>query len=93
MLIKIDNRTAEHVGARLSETIVRLPTELARRLTWDQGVMLWLLLAALAIILGAELNSELERQMARYTTAGGERPLGQRGAYAADTIGLSTDGD
>jgi membrane protein len=56
-------------------------------------VMLWLLLTALAIILGAELNSELERQTARDTTAGDERPLGQRGAYAADTIGPSTDAD
>jgi membrane protein len=41
-------------------------------------VMLWLLPTALAIILGAELNSVLERQTARDTTAGDERPLGQR---------------
>ena len=56
-------------------------------------VMLWLLLTALAIILGAELNSELERQTVRDTTAGDERPLGQRGAYAADTIGPSIEAD
>ena len=56
-------------------------------------VMLWLLLTALAIILGAELNSELERQTTRDTTAGEARPLGQRGANAADTIGPTTDGD
>ena len=56
-------------------------------------VMLWLLLTALAIILGAELNSELERQTARDTTTGDERPRGQRGAYAADTIGPSTADD
>ena len=55
--------------------------------------MLWLLLTALAIILGAELNSELERQTARDTTAGDERPLGQRGAYATDTIGPSIESD
>ena len=37
MLIKIDAKTAEHVAARLADNIVRLPTELARSLTWDQG--------------------------------------------------------
>ena len=37
MLIKLENRTAEHVTERIAESIGRLPVELARSLTWDQG--------------------------------------------------------
>lgn len=37
MLIKLDNRTAEHTAARISEHIVRLPAQLRRSLTLDQG--------------------------------------------------------
>ena len=34
----------------------------------------------------SEINAEMERQTARDTTDR-QKPLGQRGAYAADTIG------
>jgi IS30 family transposase len=37
MLIKIDSKNAAHVAERLSANIARLPAQLARSLTWDQG--------------------------------------------------------
>jgi membrane protein len=54
-------------------------------------VMLWLFLTAYAIVLGAELNAESERQTARDTTTGPARPLGTRHAEAADTVGPTAD--
>nr|WP_232494397.1 YhjD/YihY/BrkB family envelope integrity protein [Novosphingobium kaempferiae] len=49
-------------------------------------LLTWLYLSAYVLLLGAELNCELERQTARDTTTGLEQPLGERGAYAADTV-------
>ena len=37
LLLKIENRTAEHVAQCVADNVVRLPTELVRSLTWDQG--------------------------------------------------------
>jgi membrane protein len=54
-------------------------------------LMLWLLLTAYAIILGAELNAETERQTARDSTEGRDRPLGGRDATAADTVGATAE--
>ena len=38
------------------------------------------------LLIGAELNAELEHQTARDTTTGPERPMGQRGAEMADSV-------
>jgi membrane protein len=50
-------------------------------------LLLWFNLSSYAVLLGAELNAEMEHQTARDTTKGAERPLGQRRAYVADTVG------
>ena len=47
-------------------------------------LMLWLFLSAFAILVGAELNAEAERQTRCDTTVGTPQPMGERGANAAD---------
>lgn len=49
-------------------------------------VLMWFYISAFVVILGAELNGELELQTARDTTTGPERPLGERGAFVADHV-------
>ena len=49
--------------------------------------LMWLYLSAYILILGAELNSEIEHQTAEDTTVGRPKPMGERDAYVADTVG------
>jgi membrane protein len=49
-------------------------------------LLFWLWLTALVVLVGAELNTEMELQTARDTTAGPEQPLGERQAHAADHV-------
>ena len=49
-------------------------------------LLTWLYLSSYALLLAAELNSELEHQTAKDTTAGSDRPLGARGAWSADHV-------
>ncbi|GGE52686.1 ribonuclease [Agaricicola taiwanensis] len=51
------------------------------------GFMVWTWLSVTILLLGAELNAEMEHQTARDTTTGPDEPMGERGAVVADTLG------
>jgi membrane protein len=50
-------------------------------------LMIWFWLTALIVLIGAELNAEIEHQTRRDSTVGRPRPMGERGAVKADTLG------
>ncbi len=49
-------------------------------------LLLWFYISAYAVLLGAELNSEMEHQTGRDTTTGEPRPRGSRDAEMADRV-------
>jgi membrane protein len=51
------------------------------------GLMMWMWFSTIVVLVGAELNSEIEHQTAQDTTVGPAKPLGSRGAVMADTVG------
>ncbi|MBA1159122.1 YihY/virulence factor BrkB family protein [Microvirga mediterraneensis] len=51
------------------------------------GFMTWIWISGVVVLLGAEINAEMEHQTAKDTTTGPDRPMGQRGATMADTLG------
>jgi membrane protein len=53
-------------------------------------MLTWLYLSSYVLLLGAEVNSELEQQTERDTTVGPEQALGTRRAKAADTVADGT---
>jgi membrane protein len=53
------------------------------------GMLTWMYLSSYVVLFGAEVNAESERQTRRDTTTGAEKPMGSRGAHAADTLGES----
>jgi membrane protein len=55
------------------------------------GFMTWIWLSATVVLLGAELDAEVEHQTARDTTTGPAKPLGRRGARVADAVGRASD--
>ena len=50
-------------------------------------LLMWLWMSAFIILLGAELDSEMEAQTRRDTTVGKPEPMGTRGAVKADNLG------
>lgn len=53
-------------------------------------LLTWMWLSAFIILLGAQIDAELEAQTARDSTIGNDRPMGERGAFKADTLGPTT---
>ena len=51
------------------------------------GFMVWLWISTVIVLLGGELNAEMEHQTARDSTEGKPKPLGSRGAMMADHVG------
>jgi membrane protein len=56
------------------------------------GFMTWMWLSVTVILLGAELNAEMEHQTVRDSTTGEPLPMGARGARMADTLGNAVPG-
>ena len=54
-------------------------------------VLTWLYITVLIMLVGGELNAQLEYQTAADTTAGHTRPMGERGAFVADNVARKTE--
>lgn len=52
-------------------------------------LMMWLWISAYVIMLGAELNAEMEAQTRHDSTVGRDEPMGTRGAEKADHLGAA----
>jgi membrane protein len=53
------------------------------------GLMVWMWMSTIVILLGAELNAQIEHQTTKDTTEGGTKPLGSRDATVADSVGAA----
>jgi membrane protein len=55
------------------------------------GFMTWIWLSTIVVLAGASIDAEMEHQTVRDTTTRAPRPMGQRGATMADTVGAAQD--
>lgn len=54
------------------------------------GFLTWMWISITVVLVGAELNSEIEHQTASDSTIGRDAPMGTRNATMADTLGKSS---
>ncbi|MES1924034.1 YihY/virulence factor BrkB family protein [Salinisphaera sp. T31B1] len=54
-------------------------------------VLTWLYITVLIMLVGGELNAQLEYQTTEDTTTSGNRPMGQRGAFVADNVAMRAE--
>lgn len=57
------------------------------------GFMIWTWVSVMILLLGAELNAEMEHQTVKDSTIGRPKPMGKRGAQMADTLGKASGSD
>ncbi|MGH6864892.1 MAG: YihY/virulence factor BrkB family protein [Methyloceanibacter sp.] len=53
-------------------------------------LLFWLYISFYIVLLGAEINAEMELQTAQDTTRGKPKPMGSRGAFVADNVAGGT---
>jgi len=56
------------------------------------GFMMWIWFSVMVVLIGAEVNAEIEHQTAVDSTTGAPLPMGARGAAMADTVGVRFQG-
>ena len=83
MLLKIDLGSLRQVGGHWRGILATVGVNWLVK-PFSMALLGWLYLGAFAVLLGAELNAEVERQTGRDTTEGPDRPEGRRGARVAD---------
>lgn len=54
-------------------------------------LMLWFYLSSFVVLLGAKINAEIEHQTTKDSTIQPDQPIGERGAFMADTVGKSRE--
>ncbi|MDA3922165.1 MAG: YihY/virulence factor BrkB family protein [Salinisphaera sp.] len=54
-------------------------------------VLTWLYITVLIMLVGGEINAQIEFQTAEDTTVSGHKPMGERGAFVADNVARRAD--